>query len=162
MTSGAEYWAGTIHGMREGLKAMQGKRDALLTEYEATVQDCATMERAIEAMQRRLADSEQEVVQAAAAQASSPGTAISFDGCENAQQRLVRMAESWGGVVNAGDAADLLIGLGISQSSRNNLIAELQRQMSSLDDTWQYTGARTYRYLPYQNGAARGTGTGPE
>ena len=155
MTNGAEHWTRTIHGMREGLTAMRGKRDALLAEYEMAVDDCAAIERAIEAMQRL-----------PSAAATAPLTAASFDGCRTMHEKLVRMAESWGGTVSAHDAADLLIGLGLSGSARDNLVPALQKHMADREDLWEYTGPRTYRYLPYhRNGhgnVSGGAKSGPE
>lgn len=153
MNSGPERTR-TIHGMREGLSTMQEKRDALLAEYETAVGDCAAMERAIEAMQRLPSTTSPE-----------PLTAASFDGCRTIHDKLVRMAESRGGTVSARDAADLLIDLGLSESSRDNLISALQKQMADREDLWEYTAPRTYDYLPFRNGngaAPNGTGDSPE
>lgn len=146
-----------LDGMRKELKRMEDRRDALWSEYQTAVQDCATMEQAIGVVQRRAGSGRGTLPTAAAA---FPGS-ISFDGCGNAVERLVRMAESWGGTVNCADAADLLIRAGISKGSRSNLISALQKQLTDRHDLWEYVGPRTYRYLPYHN-TKGSTGSGPE
>ena len=150
-------------GMREELEEMRERRDALRVEYVTQAQDCVAMERAIEAMRRRVPDDEPTVAETTTAPASG---VISFDGCPNTYQKLVRMAESWGGVVSAHDAAKLLIDMGVSKGQRANLVAALQKEMADRENAWEYVSPRTYRYLPYyRNGhgpASNAAGNGPE
>ena len=89
----------------------------------------------------------------------------SFDGCRNhASIRLVRMAESWGGTVSAHDAADLLIGLGLSESTRDNLVATLQKEMMAdrAGSVAVRCALRTYCYLPHRRTRDGATGVAEE
>ena len=124
------------------------------------MQDCAAMEQAIVVMQRRAAGGVQGNPPPTTASVSRG--AVSFDGCGNTHEKLVRMAESWDGTVNCNDAADLLISMGISKGDRSNLVSALQKQLTEKRDLWEYVGPRTYRYLPYHNAQSGGTGSGPE
>ena len=149
MNSGAERGARpALEGMYMELETMRERQGVLWAEYEALVQDCDAVKQAIEVLERRAADNGQESPPVAAPPAS-PGP-VSLDGCRNTDERLVRMAQEWGGVVNCNDAADLLIGLSISTGKRSNLVSALQQRMKDKDSIWEYVGPRTYRYRLYR------------
>ena len=139
MTDGAKSRARFVHDtMREELRAMEVERDAHWEKYETLAQECVTIESAIQVMQERAAGREQENPPYAPAPAPVLLDDISFDGCENNGERLVRMAESWGGTVNSHDAADRLISMGIAKGSRSNLVSALQKLMTDREDLWEY------------------------
>lgn len=135
---------------------MTRRRDALLAEYQMMVADCAAMERAAEAMRRRMDGGglDDPLVATDPALPSVP----SLDGCKNTHERLVRMAEAWGGTVHCYDAADVLIDRGISKGTRDNLVPSLQKEMMARPDLWQYLRARTYFYLPHRHTRDGATG----
>lgn len=129
------------------LAAMRARRDALYAEYEVLVQDCDVLEQAVEAMQRWADGSKRWIRNTPAIETLPP---VDFDGCGNTYQRLVRMAETWGGLVNCHHAADLLIDKGLSKSSHDNLVSTLQKDIAAQMGMWEHAGRRTYRYLPYR------------
>ena len=132
------------------LQTMQCERDAAWARYEALNSDCAVMETAVGVMKRR----------AARGQGATSATMTSkdiFDGCKNAQQRLIRLAEEWGGVVDCREAANLLISMGISTSGKTNLVPALQSEMAEKPELWELISPRTYRYLPYGEAGGKGT-----
>lgn len=153
MASGAERETQSIYdGMCTQLETMQARRDALRAEYESLVHDCDVLEQAVEVMRRQVANSGREHLLDITA--SVPPGPVSFDGCTNAHQRLVRMAEAWGGIVSCHHAATVLRDAGISKSHHNNLVSSLQKEMASQLGTWKLEGRRTYRYLPYNDPGA--------
>ena len=156
MTDGAERRAQVAREwIDEELKTMQRMRDAAWAEYEARGQDCDTLEKTREIWDRRPTHDWQESLPTASALA--PLGTVSFDGCRNAEERLVRMAESWGGMVNCNEAADLLISMGISESVQTNLSSALQKEITKEENNlWEYVGPKTYRYLPYRETGGKG------
>ena len=150
MTDGVERRIQLTHGnVYDGLRAMQERRDVLWAEYETLAQDCITVEKAVEVLQRRAVDDRLE--NPPATEVPVPPSVISFDGCGNSGDRLVRMAEGWGGVVSCNDGADLLIRMGLSKAGRANLVQALQKEMAANEDLWEYASPRTYRYRLYRN-----------
>ena len=165
MTNGTERGARlTLEGMYKELEAMCERQEVLWAEHESLTQDREVLEQAIGVLERRAAKNGQESPPVAAHLASP--AAVSLDGCGNNGQRLARMAEAWGGVVNCNDAADLLLSLGISNGKRSNLVSALHQHMAGKDSLWEYASPRTYRYRPYQgthNGAGGDTAeSGPD
>lgn len=148
MASGAEQRTNPVHSGWQTLRAMQARRDALWAEYEALAQDCGDAEKGLEAMDRwAVADHRQE----RPLDTLAPLAPVNLDGCTNAHERLVRMAEVWGGAVDCHRAAKLLINEGISRSRHDNLVSSLQKEMASQVDTWKNMGRRIYHYLPYND-----------
>ena len=161
-----------LSAMTEELAEIEQQLDTVRVEHETLVKERAAMELSIESVRRRAASSGHEIVISTTDQ-DAPGAAprvlsnsICFDGCANTHDRLVRMAEAWGGKVNAHDAALCLISNGISKGKQMHLVPALQKLMTDKEHLWEYVGPRTYRYLPYDDGldgdAADPAERGPE
>ena len=199
MTNRAERMTSLIRDdMLERLEIVQARRDDYRAKYQVAAQDCETLEKAVELMDRWTDDADQEGIlresilheDAIRADAlredtvrqetprndavqldtvpsiSTPGQlirAVSFEGCRNNEDKLVRMAETWGGVVDCRVAAELLINMGLSVSTMENLVSALQKEIGKKErDLWEYVSPRTYRYLPYGEADHKGTDSNRE
>lgn len=119
--------------MTSELAVMQQERQAALAKYEALDRDCNIFEEAI-----------------AVAMARSEGNAgvlISFDNCRNMGERLDRIADARGSMVNCHDAATLMLDAGVTTGKREYLVSSIQREMNDNPERWEYVGPRTYRRL---------------
>ena len=154
----------------ERLESARERRDTHWVRYESATQDCAALERVIDMVSQEPDEAGCEITnrQDAPREAtvrddaprlgtipstSTPGVLIQtmrLDDCRNAEERLIRMAHAWGGMVDCRIAAELLIGMGLSSSSVENLTSTLQKELTKKEHRlWEYVDQRTYRYLPY-------------
>ena len=155
MIDGAERRTRFIHDAMCELETLQEQRAATWIKYEELTQDCEVLEQTIEMMKRRAHSDQEENLPATPAEATVGK--ISFHGCGNSVDRLVKIAEAWGGKVNCNEAADLLISDGISKSTRANLSSALQKLLIDRPEEWEYVGPKTYRYLLYRGAKVEGT-----
>ena len=73
-------------------------------------------------------------------------SAINFDGAQNHEERLVRIAQVGGGTVHYRKAADILIAAGLAKNSKKNLQSMLHRTMSQ-SESWDLKGNGWFEYL---------------
>ena len=145
---------------------MESSKSALIKDLEQRLEEISAELEAARASAEHLAVLEQEyrehLRELRAKQVTSPkrilprlgdpyetdlGLALSNPGLSH-RERLVMMAEANpDGLVNAEQAADTLLQVGVSQARRENLQTLLYRKMRKSPGEWELVDKRTFRYL---------------
>ena len=70
---------------------------------------------------------------------------MDFRGADNVGERLIRIAERNGGIVNPTSAAQLFIDAGLTQSKKDNMRSTIHRTLQEKPETWEKVGAGKFR-----------------